>query len=134
MSQNYVYPASSTVTIAAVGTNGAPAPAQSIEIAGVSGGNLTPVSVDNSGNVNVNTVSSTLPPGAATSANQATELTRLAGSLVPTAYNEVDLTYIVAGNGTGQVGTAVYKLASSTVKTLTLTYDASNRLSSVVAS
>lgn len=72
--------------------------------------------------------------GSATAANQATMLTRLSGALVPTAYNEIDLTYITSGNGTGQVGTAVYKLTGSTVKTLTLTYDASNRLSTVVAS
>jgi hypothetical protein len=79
-----------------------------------------------------------LPTGAATSANQTSEINlltaRLTGSLVPTAFNEVDLTYIASGNGTGQIGTAVYKLASVTVKTLTLTYDSSNRLSTVVAS
>jgi hypothetical protein len=86
----------------------------------------------------VSAASLPLPTGAATSANQSTEInlltSRLTGSLVPTAFNEVDLTYIVSGNGAGQIGTAVYKLASSTVKTLTLTYDSSNRLSTVVAS
>lgn len=76
----------------------------------------------------------TTASGGATSANQVIELSRLSGSLVPTTYNEIDLTYITSGNGTGQVGTAVYKLTGSTVKTLTLTYDASNRLSTVVAS
>lgn len=60
-------------------------------------------------------------------------LSRLSGSLVPTAYNEVDLTYVPSGNGVGQIQTAVYKLAGVTVKTLTLTYDASNNLSTVVA-
>lgn len=69
-----------------------------------------------------------------TSANQVTELTRLSGSLVPTAYDEIDLTYVPSGNGAGQIATAVYKLATVTQKTLTLTYDASNRLTSVVAS
>ena len=63
-----------------------------------------------------------------------TALSRLSGSLVPTAYNEVDLTYVTSGNGVGQIATAVYKLAGATVKTLTLTYDASNNLSTVVAS
>lgn len=84
--------------------------------------------------VPVSLAASPLPTGAATAANQTTELTRLSGALVPTAYNEIDLTYITTGNGIGQVGTAVYKLATATVKTLTLTYDASNRLSTVVAS
>lgn len=79
-----------------------------------------------------------LPSGAATAANQASEIAlltaRLAGSLVPTAYDEVALTYVTVGNGIGQIQTAVYKLATSTVKTLTLSYDASDRLSGVVAS
>lgn len=95
---------------------------------------------------------SALPIGAATSALQTTgnaslssisssttaisaSLTaKLSGSLVPTAFDEVDLTYITSGNGTGQIGVAEYKLATVLVKTLTLTYDASNRLSTVVAS
>lgn len=72
--------------------------------------------------------------GVATAANQASVLARLSGSLVPAAFNEIDLTYISSGNGTGQVGTAIYKLAGSTIKTLTLSYDSSNRLSTVVAS
>jgi len=59
---------------------------------------------------------------------------RLSGSLVPAAFDEVDLTYVPSGPGAGQVATAIYKLASSTVKTLTMSYDGSNRLSSVVAS
>lgn len=86
-----------------------------------------------------------LPAGAATAANQATEIaslssinstltSRLSGAFVPTAYDEVDLTYVTVGNGIGQIQTAVYKLATVTVKTLTLTYDGSDRLSTVVAS
>jgi hypothetical protein len=60
--------------------------------------------------------------------------TKLAGSLVPTAYDQIDLTYYSSGNGIGQIQTAVYKLATVTVRTLTLTYDTSARISSVVAS
>lgn len=59
---------------------------------------------------------------------------RLSGALVPTAYDEIDLTYITSGNGTGQIGTALYKLATVLVKTLTITYDSSDRISTVVAS
>lgn len=83
--------------------------------------------------VPVSIASSPLPSGAATEANQVIELTRLSGSLVPTAYDEIDLTYVTAGNGIGQIETAIYKLATVTVKTLTLTYDGSDRLSTVVA-
>jgi hypothetical protein len=77
---------------------------------------------------------SALPTGAATSANQTSVLDRLSGSLVPAAYDEIDLTYVASGAGVGQIETAVYKLASATVATLTLSYDGSDRLSSVVKS
>lgn len=66
--------------------------------------------------------------------NQALKVRGIAQGLVNVPYDEVDLSYIVAGNGTGQVGTVVYKLASSTVATLTLTYDSSNRLTNVIKS
>ncbi len=150
MSQNYTYPPGfSTSVNPSVGANGAAAPSFSTEVAGIGPGNLlVPISVDNSGNQNVNVVNSTLPTGGATAANQVLEITELdnidtattalnartAGALVPAAFDEIALTYIVGGNGDGQIGTAVYKLASSTVKTLTLTYDASNRLIDVTAS
>lgn len=146
MSQNYVYPSSSNVTL--TGTpNGAPIPSTSILVAGENpSGNQAPLQVDSGGAL---ITSSAAPaPGSATSANQVLEIAQLTnidtattalnvrspGALVPVAYNEIDLTYITSGNGTGSIGTAVYKLAGSTVKTLTLTYDASNRLSTVVAS
>lgn len=97
---------------------------------------LAGILLDQTNGTQITQISGTvpLPTGAATAANQTTALSRLSGSLVPTAYNEIDLTYITSGNGTGQVGTAVYKLAAATVATLTLTYDASNRLSTVVKS
>ena len=79
--------------------------------------------------------------GGATAANQTTEIAlltqlelRLAGALVPENYDEIALTYVVAGNGIGEIATSTYKLASVTIKTLTLSYDASNRLSNVLAS
>jgi hypothetical protein len=55
---------------------------------------------------------------------------RLAGSLAPVAYDEIVQTYVGA---TTNLDTVVYKLASVTVKTLTFSYDGSNRLSGVVA-
>jgi len=79
--------------------------------------------------------------GGATAANQTSEISlltslnsKLAGSLAPVAYDEQVLTYVASGNGVGEIQTVVYKLATVTVKTLTLTYDVSNRLSGVVAS
>ena len=68
------------------------------------------------------------------SAESAAIISRLSGSLVPTAFNEIDLTYVPSGNGVGQVQTAIYKLAGVTVATLTLSYDAGNNLTSVVKS
>lgn len=49
-------------------------------------------------------------------------------SLVPSVYDEVDLTYDVANNLT----LAVFKHGATTVSTLTLTYDGSNNLTRVV--
>ena len=96
---------------ASVSINGNPIPTSSTLIAGENpSGNLQPVSVDANGDVNVNIVS----------------------ALVPTSYNEIDLTYIPSGNGAGQIGTATYKLSGVTVATLTLTYDSSNNLITVV--
>ncbi len=185
MSQNYSYPSSSVVTIASVGPNGLPIPTSSDLIGGKDGsGNLIPLSVDGSGNLNVNVLSISpisgtvkaqlqdnngvpivvgqalmatslpvviasnqstlavsaaslpLPTGAATAANQVLEITdldalnaRLAGSLVPKAFDEVDITYVGI---TTDINTVTYKLAASTVATLTMSYDGSGRLSSVV--
>ena len=58
----------------------------------------------------------------------------LGGNLVPQQYDQITLTYITSGNGTGEIGTAVYKYDGNTVATLTLTYDGSNRLTDVIRS
>jgi hypothetical protein len=82
--------------------------------------------------------------GSATAANQVSEIAlltsldnRLAGSLVPEAFDYQALTYVAAGNGAGEVETVTYKTGGSggtTVATLTLTYDSSNRVASVTRS
>ena len=49
-------------------------------------------------------------------------------------YDYIALTYVSAGNGTGEIETVTYKTGGSggiTVGALTLGYDASNRLSTV---
>lgn len=56
------------------------------------------------------------------------------GNLVPDRYDEIAMTYITAGNGTGEIGTVTYKYLGSTIATLTLSYDVSNRIINVVRS
>lgn len=55
-------------------------------------------------------------------------------SLVPSEFDQISLTYVIAGNGTGEIETVLYSLASVLVATLTLSYDASNNLIDVVRS
>ena len=66
------------------------------------------------------------------SSNLAIRVRPVTGVLVTEAFNEIDLTYVVAGFGTGEIQTATYKNAGTVVAVLTLTYDSSNRLSTVV--
>lgn len=142
-------PISVSASNPSIGTPGSAAPSSATTVAGEDGsGILRIVKTDASGQLivtpdpasqtHVIVDSSALPTGAATEATlasaQAVLSTRLAGSFVPSAYDSVALTYVPSGNGVGQVQTAVYKLATTTVKTLTLSYDSSNRLSGVVAS
>lgn len=85
-----------------------------------------------------------LPTGAATQTTLANVQTaidalnaRVAGSLVPEEFDYQDFTYVPSGNGVGEIATVVYKLGGSggtTVATLSLSYDGSNRLSSVTRS
>lgn len=75
MAQYFYYPpvGGSSSANASVGPNGTAIPTSSTLIAGKNGsGVLTPVSVDSSGDINVNVISSTLPTGSATAANQVT--------------------------------------------------------------
>lgn len=104
---------------------------------------LTTVAATQSGTWNINNVSGTvsLPTGASTEATLSTLSTnitaKLSGSLVPFAHDYIALTYVTVGNGIGEIETAVYKsggAGGSTVATLTLAYDSSNRISSVTKS
>src|SRR5207253_2395672 len=52
MAQTFRYPAGASVSIPAIGTNGATAPTQSIEVAGINpSGNLQPLQTDAGGNL-----------------------------------------------------------------------------------
>lgn len=124
------------VVNAVLPTGSATAANQVLEIAQLTGIHSDTTSLDgktvhvDTGNVTVS--ASALPTGASTSALQtSTEAilnSRLSGSLVPGAYDEIDLSY--TGSNLTQ---AVYKLAGTTIKTLTLSYTGS-QLNSVVAS
>lgn len=83
-------------------------------------------------------------PPAAAAAGGATEVTleavltqveeinaKVSGSLTPVEFDETVITYVGA---TTKIDTVVYKLATVTVKTLTMSYDGSDRLTGVVAS
>lgn len=118
-----------SVTNPSVGTNGSTAPTSSTETSGINpSGNLTPLGLDSSGNLKV------ISSGGSTEATLAAFSAKTAASLVPQAFSSVALTYVASGNGVGQVATAIYSQGASVVRTLTLLYDASNRLSGVVAS
>ena len=61
-------------------------------------------------------------------------LTQITEGLSIPKYDYIALTYVVAGNGTGEINTVTYKQGGAsglTVATLTLGYDGSNRLNAV---
>lgn len=67
-------------------------------------------------------------------ANDALRVIGVGGSFVVNGYDYIALTYVASGNGQGEIETATYKTGGSsgtTIAVLTLTYDASNRLSTV---
>jgi len=57
--------------------------------------------------------------------------------LVKDPYDYIALTYVAAGNGTGEIETVTYKnggVGGTTVALLTLTYDASDRIADITVS
>lgn len=63
--------------------------------------------------------------------------TRMGNGLVPSGYDYIGLTYVASGNGAGEIETVTYKTGGSggtTIATLTLTYDASDRIATVTKS
>ena len=94
--------------------------------------------------VPVSAASLPLPSGAATEAKQDAQIAadalfagKTAAALVPEAFDYMDLTYVGAGNGQGEIATVVYKDGGSggtTVATITLAYNVDNKISSVTRS
>lgn len=118
----------------------------------------TPVNIASDQTVPVSISSQPLPTGAATEAKQDSAITelqsantsldnieadidalnaRLAGNLVPETFDDIQVSYVAAGNGAGEIETVEYRTgggAGTLVKTLTLVYDAQDRLIQVTAS
>lgn len=67
-------------------------------------------------------------------AAEALKVIGVGGALVPDQYDEIDLTYVLAGNGAGEIETVTYSLSGSQIAMLTLSYDGSNRLINVIRS
>lgn len=98
--QNFSYPSSSDVTLTG-SPNGAPIPSTSILVAGESpAGNQEPLQTDDDGNLNVNVISSTLPAGGATAANQVLEIAQLTGIHSDTASLDGKTVHVDTGNVT----------------------------------
>ena len=71
-----------------------------------------------------------------TSSKQDTQTTLLQGiaGFTVTGYDYIALTYVAAGNGAGEIETAIFKsggVDGTTIATLTLTYNASNEIATV---
>lgn len=49
-------------------------------------------------------------------------------------YDTAELSYVSSGNGVGEIETVVYKSGAVVVATLTLVYNASNKISSITLS
>jgi hypothetical protein len=62
------------------------------------------------------------------------KVVNVGGVFVPAVFDGIELTYVTVGNGIGEIATVTYKLGSINLNTLTLGYDSSNRLISVVKS
>lgn len=115
----YIYPpqAGVTVTSSSNGPNGSPIPLESTLVGGDSAGTLVPMSVDPSGNVNANVVSSVLPAGASTAANQASQLaqeTSTASNTATIAANQTNGTQTTQITGSVPLPTGAATAANQT--------------------
>lgn len=61
-------------------------------------------------------------------ADEALRVLPISGNLVPEKYDEIDLTYVAAGNGVGEIETVTYSLSGNVIATLTLSYNSDNKL------
>lgn len=132
MAQNYTYPPGfATASNPSTGTPGTPAPASATLVGGETpGGLLEAISVDNSGNQNVNVVSSVLPTGASTSALQ----TSGNASLTTIATNTPPLGQALAANSSPVVLPATQITALTPLSTVTVIQPTGTNLHAVIDS
>ena len=64
----------------------------------------------------------------------ALQIREVAGKLISEQFDNIALTYVPSGNGSGQIQSVIYKMGGATVATLTLTYDSSDRIATIVKS
>lgn len=62
---------------------------------------------------------------------EALKVIQIGGNLVPEKYDNIALTYVLSGNGVGEIQTVTYSLSGNDIAVLTLSYDGSNRLINV---
>lgn len=56
------------------------------------------------------------------------------GAAVNVEWDEVDFTYVAAGNGVGEIEDMIFKLAAATVLTITFSYNANDEISNIAKS
>lgn len=59
-------------------------------------------------------------------------LAKIGATPIVSAYDEMVITYVTAGNGLGEIETVVWKLSAVTQKTLTITYNIDNKVTNLV--
>lgn len=65
-------------------------------------------------------------------ASHTLKVMNIGGTLTPEAFDSYDIVYVLVGNGIGEPATVTYKLGGVTTSVLTFTYNASNKITSVV--
>jgi hypothetical protein len=112
------------------GTPGQPIPQKAVVVAAQDlSGNTQTLKVDGNQSLYTIVAGSVLPSGAATESTLSAFATKSASAAVTEAFDEQVIAYVGA---TTDINTVTYKLAGTTVATLTMSYDGSNRLVGVV--
>lgn len=112
--------------VVGAGTAGTPAGGV-VSVQGVSGGTA----------VGVTAASLPLPTGAATQATLAAFSAKSQSNFINNPFDSTSITYVASGNGVGQIATVLFYLgglSGTLVNTLTMGYNSSNQLISVVKS
>lgn len=90
--------------------------------------------INASGELSVTAATLPLPADAATETTLATLNAKSGSAMVNSAFDYQLISYVTVGNGIGEIESVVYKsggAAGTVVATVSMTYDASNKLSTV---